>query len=257
MNAVAPSPEKLEGQRRIISVQDWTLWDLDSVSSTNLVAAELPAWSAVRARTQTAGRGRFQRKWVSDEGGLWLSAVVPTQPPTARMLPLLAGLAVCDVVRALGVGNARLRWPNDVMLLERKLAGVLIDQFKPGLAVIGIGLNVDNQPACCDPALQNHAARLADLLPAPASIENLTALLLARVRVLVQAWNAGDSPPLLSRVNALWSKGRRVELDLDGDIRRGQFAGVDGDGRLLLLDDLGATTAFDPAQVRHLNEIHE
>ncbi len=257
MNAVAHSPVQLQGQRRISSVADWTVWEFDSVASTNLVAAELPAWSAVRADTQTAGRGRFQRKWVSDQGGLWLSAVVPVTAPNGWILPLLAGLAVCDVVRGLGVANLRLRWPNDVLVVDRKLAGVLIDQFKPGLAVIGIGLNVGNQPASYDPSLQNQTARLADTLPAPVSMEDLIALLLGRIRLLVEARNAGAWPPLLARVNALWSKERHVELDLDGDLRRGRFAGVDGEGRLLLADHLGALTSYNPEQVRHLNEIYE
>jgi BirA family biotin operon repressor/biotin-[acetyl-CoA-carboxylase] ligase len=247
MNAAVHSPAK--------SVQDWTICEYDSVSSTNLVAAELPAWSAVRAETQTAGRGRFQRRWVSDKGGLWLSAVVPTQSPNRPILPLLAGLAVCDVLRGLGVQNLRLRWPNDVMIGDRKLAGVLIDQFRPGLAVIGIGLNVNNHPASCDAALQNHTERLADILPAPLPLEELTTLLLGRLRLLVEAFNAGQSPFLLSSVNDLWSKGRRVSLDLDGDIRAGWFAGVDGAGRLLLLDDLGAPTPYNPERVRHLTEM--
>jgi BirA family biotin operon repressor/biotin-[acetyl-CoA-carboxylase] ligase len=257
MNAVAQNPEKLEGQRRIFSAEDWTVWEYDSVTSTNLVAAQLPAWSAVRAHTQTAGRGRFERQWVSDRGGLWLSTVVPTPSPNSRILPLLAGLAVCDVLHGLGVRDVRLRWPNDVMVLDRKLAGVLIDQFRPGLAVIGMGLNVHNQPACYDATLQNHIERLADILPAPVPIESLITLLLRRIRSLVQRLNAGELPPLLSRVNDLWSKGRRVELDLDGDLRGGWFAGVDGAGRLLLQDDLGAATAYNPEQVRHLTEMPE
>jgi len=255
MRALAQIPEKLKGQRRIFSVEDWTVWEYDSVTSTNLVAAGLPAWSAVRADTQTAGRGRFQRQWVSDRGGLWLSAVVPNPSPNGRMLPLLAGVAVCDVLHGLGVGQVRLRWPNDVMVLDRKLAGVLIDQFRPGLAVMGIGLNVNNEPASYDPTLLNQVERLANILPAPMRIENLITPLLRRIRSLAQRWHAGESTPLLARVNDLWSKGRRVELDLDGDIRSGRFAGVDDAGRLLLQDDLGASTAYSPEQVRHLTEM--
>ncbi len=239
------------------SVEGWTVWELDSVTSTNLVAAKLPAWSAVRAETQTAGRGRFDRKWVSDKGGLWLSAVVPTQSSNARILPLLGGLAVCDVVRGLGVKNARLRWPNDVMVSDRKLAGVLIDQFQPGRAVIGIGLNVNNQPSCCDASLQNQTERLADILSGPIAAKDVVRLLLGRLRSLVEACHAGDCGPLISRVNALWSQGRRVEIDLDCGRRAGRFAGVDGAGRLLLSDDRGATTPYNPEQVRHLHEIHE
>jgi BirA family biotin operon repressor/biotin-[acetyl-CoA-carboxylase] ligase len=238
-------------------VEGWTLSHYESVSSTNLVAADLPAWSAVRAEAQTAGRGRFQRHWVSDRGGLWLSAVVPAVSPDCRLLPLLAGLAVCDVLRGLGVRNLRLRWPNDVLVRDRKLAGVLIDQFKPGLAVIGIGLNIDNQPADHDATLHNQIERLADLLPAPTPIEDLTTLLLREIRSLVLRLNAGESKPLLARVNVLWSAGRRVELDLDGDIRAGLFAGVDDAGRLLLIDSLGAAKSYNPEQVRHLTEMPE
>ena len=166
-------------------------------------------------------------------------------------------MAVCDVLYGLGVRHLRLRWPNDVMVLDRKLAGVLIDQFRPGLAVIGIGLNIDNQPACYDATLENHIERLADIRPAPIPIENLITVLLRRIRSLVQPLTAGDWTPLLSRVNDLWSKGRRVELDLDGDIRGGWFAGVDDAGRLLLQDDVGASTAYDPEKVRHLTEMPE
>jgi BirA family biotin operon repressor/biotin-[acetyl-CoA-carboxylase] ligase len=242
---------------RIFPVGDWTVREFGSVASTNLVAAELPAWNAVRAVTQTAGRGRFQRTWVSDQGGLWLSAVVPTHPSNTRILPLLAGLAVCDVVRGLGFEDVRLRWPNDVMVRDRKLAGVLIDQFKPGLAVLGIGLNVNNQPADFNASLQNQTERVADLLPVPPTIENLVSLMLERIQSLVEGLNAGDVRLLLARVNDLWSKGRRVELDLDGEMRAGYFAGVDGTGRLLLLDELGSATAFNPEQVRHLTEMPE
>ena len=242
---------------RIFPVGDWTVREFDSVTSTNLVAAELPAWSAVRAVTQTAGRGRFQREWISDQGGLWLSAVVPTHPSKARILPLLAGLAVCDVVRGLGFQDVRLRWPNDVMVGDRKLAGVLIDQFKPGLAVLGIGLNVNNQPASFNVSLQNQTERLADLLPAAPTIENLVGLLLERIQSLVEGLNAGDVRLLLARANDLWSKGRRVELDLDGELRSGYFAGVDGAGRLILLDEQGSATTYLPEQVRHLTEMPE
>jgi BirA family biotin operon repressor/biotin-[acetyl-CoA-carboxylase] ligase len=166
----------------------------------------------------------------------------------------LAGLAVCDVLHALGVRHLRLRWPNDVLVRDRKLAGVLIDQFKPSLAVIGIGLNIDNQPADYDATLQNQIERLADLLPAPTPIEDLTTLLLRQIRSLVQRLSAGESKPLLARVNVLWSAGRRVELDLDGQVRGGRFAGVDDAGRLILLDEVGATAAYNPEEVRHLTE---
>ena len=242
---------------RVFEVEGWTVHEYEVATSTNLVAANLPAWTAVRADTQTAGRGRFQRSWVSDEGGLWLSAVVPTGPdsPAWRALPLVVGLAVADALRALGVRELRLRWPNDVLVADRKLAGLLIDQFQAGRAVAGIGVNVHNQPETQDAALKNQTTRLADLIASPPALPELTTLLLREIRHSVNDVRAGKINLLLVRVNKLWGRPREVELDLDGDIRRGTFGGIHDDGRLILLDRTGLPTSYEPSQVRHLQEL--
>src|ERR1039458_118314 len=177
----------------------WHLHELALATSTNLVAANLSAGEAVRADRQTAGRGRFQRGWVSDQGGLWLSAVVPTAPKAAdaRALPLAGGLAVCDALRSIGLQPFRLRWPNDVLVHDRKLAGLLVDQFVPGRAVAGIGLNVFNQPETHDPGLKNQTARLADLMAAPPDLPHLTQVVLADLRRVVGQMQARGFASLL------------------------------------------------------------
>ena len=246
--AAAPTLARVEG---------WTIHEYPVVESSNLVAARLPAWSAVRAGVQTGGRGRFQRRWVSDEGGMWLSAVLPiglTAGPW-RALPLAVGLAVCETLERLGVKHLRMRWPNDILVADRKLAGLLIDQFVPGLAVAGIGINVRNQPEGCEASLRNQTARLADLVPAPPLPSELAALVLPSLRNVVEEMQAGGFGKLLSRVNCLWGKPRRVELDLDGEMRQGLFTGVDEEGRLLLSDQTGSPAPYAPQQVRHLTEI--
>ncbi len=162
----------------------WQLHEFAEVTSTNLIAAKLPAWHAVRADTQTAGRGRFQRSWVSDLGGLWLSAVVPVETNSSawRILPLATGVAVCDALRECGVKQLRLRWPNDVLVGDRKLAGLLIDQFQSGLAVVGIGINVRNRPESRNPALGGHVVRLADLISPTPSVDDLAHRVLTNLR---------------------------------------------------------------------------
>ena len=142
----------------------WAVHEVPVTASTNLAAATLPVWEAMRADRQTAGRGRFQRGWVSDEGGLWLSAVVPAGADAAA-LPLAVGLAVCDSLRSLGLKRFRVRWPNDILVDDRKLAGLLVERFHPVAAVAGIGINVLNHPENCDPELKNQTVRLADLIP--------------------------------------------------------------------------------------------
>lgn len=101
------------------------------------------------ARAQSAGRGRRGARWESAEGeGLFASYVLLPAPPgpPAPLATMSAGLAVLDAVRALGLSRARLDWPNDLVVGDAKLAGVLVetrglDPQRPHL-VVGIGLNV-------------------------------------------------------------------------------------------------------------------
>jgi BirA family biotin operon repressor/biotin-[acetyl-CoA-carboxylase] ligase len=125
---------------------------LDTIDSTNAYclrhAAELAAGTAVVADRQTQGRGRRGRVWVSPPGNLFLSILL--RPPFGRLdlslTPLVAGLAVWETVRRFGVDNAWLKWPNDIWVGSRKLAGILCET---GVAdgqevlVVGIGINVN------------------------------------------------------------------------------------------------------------------
>jgi BirA family biotin operon repressor/biotin-[acetyl-CoA-carboxylase] ligase len=97
----------------------------------------------VTAAHQTAGRGRRYRSWSAPPGKALLCSFVLT--PLGRehaLLPLAVPLAVCEAVETLAPLSCRVKWPNDVWLDERKLAGVLIEAQPPAWAVIGIGLNV-------------------------------------------------------------------------------------------------------------------
>jgi BirA family biotin operon repressor/biotin-[acetyl-CoA-carboxylase] ligase len=244
-------------EARVSEISGWTLHEFREVDSTNFVARALPAWNAARADTQTAGRGRFQRTWVSDAGGLWLSAVVPVaeKKESFQVLPLVAGLAVVEALKNAGVTSLRLRWPNDIMAGELKLAGLLLDTFDPRLAVIGLGINVTNHPASQDRSLRGTAARLADLLSEPPGLTELTVIVLEHLRRRVNQLAQGGFAPLRSLVNDLWGGTPRVNLELDKCFRQGVFRGVDDRGRLLLCDASGHTTVFATHEVKMLREI--
>jgi BirA family biotin operon repressor/biotin-[acetyl-CoA-carboxylase] ligase len=254
MNLSITSPA---ASRHASHVAGWSLQEFGVVDSTNFVAGKLGAWHAVRADTQTAGRGRFQRSWVSDAGGLWLSAVVPTDADRERWqaLPLVAGLAVIECLKFLGVSAARLRWPNDIMVNERKLAGLLVDSFVPELAVIGIGVNITNHPDAQDATLTGTFTRLADLLAHPPSLKTLTKAILIALRSEISSLaNIGFSA-LRPRINELWGGPRQVTVDLDGVQRLGLFTGIDDRGRLLLQEAAVDVVALEPHQVRLLREL--
>jgi BirA family biotin operon repressor/biotin-[acetyl-CoA-carboxylase] ligase len=148
-----------------------------------------------------------------------------------------------------------MRWPNDVMAGDRKLAGLLIDQFEPGRAVVGVGINVANQPEAAEASLAGKVARLADLVvPCPA-LEDLAARSLTRIREQHERLRDGTFAANVTRLETIWQGSRHVVLELDRGTRTGRFAGVDAGGRLRLVQPDGSESFFAAHEVRHLTEI--
>jgi BirA family biotin operon repressor/biotin-[acetyl-CoA-carboxylase] ligase len=238
----------------------WMLDDVASTSSTNQLAARLPAWHAVRADTQTAGRGRTGRHWVSDAGGLWLSAVVPCPGPRSAwaMLPLAAGWALLGALASLGVSDLRLRWPNDLLVGPRKLAGLLVERHTPDTAVVGIGLNVFNHPESADPSLRDATARLADLVSlGDTSLDDLAGTVLAALARAHALLLADEFPRIAVDLNRAWTPPRHVALTLAGrpEPVTGLFLGIDSLGRLRLQERIGEISTHDATQVALLREL--
>jgi BirA family transcriptional regulator, biotin operon repressor / biotin---[acetyl-CoA-carboxylase] ligase len=197
---------------------------LREVDSTNARARELAAQGAphgtlVTAFAQTAGRGRQGRTWFGPPGNsLLLSLVVRELDP---LLPLRAGLAVADVA---GPG-ARVKWPNDVHLDGRKVAGILVEgRPQEGWAVIGIGLNVAVDLAELPDEVRDIAATLGR--PPEAIEPTLAELLTALESRLGQPH--GDAVAALRERDALLDRAIRWS---GGD---GIGAGIDDEGRLLV-----------------------
>ena len=110
-----------------------------------LALAGAPHGTVVVAEQQTAGRGRQGRTWSAPTGrALTLSALVRLPAAALEPLPLAVAIAVCEACEAVAPVTCRIKWPNDVWIEGRKVAGVLIEaRPQEGWAVIGIGLNVD------------------------------------------------------------------------------------------------------------------
>ena len=135
---------------RALEPDGWRLVVLQSTGSTNQVVADRaragePAGLVVVAEQQTAGRGRLDRAWTSPaRAGLTLSVLLRSELPEQQWpwLPLWSGLAVARAMREQCGVEAVLKWPNDVLVGGRKLAGVLAEVPVAGAVVLGIGLNV-------------------------------------------------------------------------------------------------------------------
>ena len=150
---------------------DWTYHEWTEAFSTNDLARSLPPGHIAVCRVQTGGRGRFNRKWIGEEGGLWASFTVPLSAPADTAagvhwghLPLVAGLALFNMLRGMGLDSVRLRWPNDLLAGKSKLAGILVERPAENMAVIGIGINVFNDVASIAGEIKDPPARLADLV---------------------------------------------------------------------------------------------
>jgi BirA family biotin operon repressor/biotin-[acetyl-CoA-carboxylase] ligase len=247
------------GERSCHPVDGWHLHEFASLPSTNPVAGTLPVWHAVRADIQTGGRGRTGRAWISDSGGLWLSAVLPAPGPRKKwsILPLGAGWAIIETLRSIGVEGLRLRWPNDILAGRRKLAGLLVEQYRPETAVIGFGINLANQPAAVDSALTGHTIGLSELAPRTTSVGEMTRLALGAFRQLQGMIEQDRFAEIVHDINSRWGEARLVELSLNGRPTplSGYFRGVDPEGRLDFMEHGGRALQIDAAQVSLLREV--
>jgi BirA family biotin operon repressor/biotin-[acetyl-CoA-carboxylase] ligase len=222
--------------RRALEPEGWRVEVLPEAGSTNAVVAERarggePAGLVVVAEHQTAGRGRMDRSWVSpSRAGLTFSVLLrPGWPPADwAWVPLLAGVAVATAVREQAELAVELKWPNDVLVDGRKACGILAELPVPGVAVVGIGLNVTTREAELP-----HAAATSLQLAGAATTDRGTLLkaVLRALRIAVADPVAGRE-----RYRELCSTpGQEVVLDLAGNPPvRGRADAVDDDGRLVV-----------------------
>ena len=212
---------------------------LRATTSTNDRARELaqagaPHGTLVTAGEQSAGRGRQGRTWSAPAGQRLLMSLVLRDPPA--LLPLAAGVAVAEVAGP----AAQVKWPNDVLLDGRKVAGILAESRpQDGWAVLGIGLNVAVRVEELPPELHDTAGTLG---LAPAELEpTLARLLNALERAL-----ASEAPALLDAYRARDAlRGREISW-ADGS---GRAAGIDADGRLIVELTGGGRSALGAGEV--------
>ena len=120
----------------------WEIKQFNSLASTNITARDYPVGSIIIAETQTAGRGRYGRIWQSPRGNLYVSFVFESNPMRDKYLSFLTGLALAE---SLPEFNVRLKWPNDVLLEGKKVAGILLETTGDKI-IVGIGVNLVSSP---------------------------------------------------------------------------------------------------------------
>jgi BirA family biotin operon repressor/biotin-[acetyl-CoA-carboxylase] ligase len=241
-----------------------------------LAAAGAPHGTLVTAEEQDAGRGRQGRTWMAPAGRALLCSLIIRDPP--RLLPLAAGVAVAETVdpvavaetvdpvavaeavdparaetvdpaRADAVDPARaepqhprpqVKWPNDVLLDGRKLAGILVEgRPQERWAVLGVGVNVAVRPEDFPAELRERAATLG---LGPEAIEPA----LERLLATAERWLAAPEERILAAVRARDALRGRPVTWADGD---GVGDGIDDDGRLVVLTGSGQRVALDAGEI--------
>lgn len=215
----------------------------DTIDSTNEEARRLrsggetgPLWIAAGA--QSAGRGRLGRGWVSDPGNLYATLLItlPVTLPVAAQASLVAALAMAEAVRTLAPqAPVRLKWPNDVLIGDEKVSGILVETLGQGpdgvTLAIGCGLNLVHAP-------EGQRRPATALARHGAAVEPLAAL-----QVLGDAMNRGFADWANGKnfdgvrrrwMEAAGGQGETIEVDVAGRRTVGTFGGLDADGALRL-----------------------
>lgn len=217
------------------------------VNSTNQWAKELAMHGAyegtiVTAETQTEGRGRLGREWISPTGGLWFSVILRPnlRPAETVKLTFVAGLAVTKALSRMFNLKVETKWPNDVLVNKRKICGILTEMNTTGEAVnyvvVGIGVNVNFDGQEIFPLqLREVATSLENELGRKVKLEELFRTLLEQMDNLYELFTKREYARILDE----WKKyagflGCQVQVTSPTEKINGLASDIDDDGSLVL-----------------------
>lgn len=210
------------------------------------------------AETQHAGRGRLTRSWFSAVGGIWMSVLLrPTWPKSHQMLPLAfaaaAGRAIGDVTKIPSV----LKWPNDLIVRSRKLAGMLAEASYQGNKldhmILGLGVNANIKMTRFPKTLRKVTTSLSHELGREVDRVLLTRRIIEEMDYSYHRFESGDASDLLDEVKGVCSTlGRKVRVTTSERNLVGRALDLGDDGQLLVRLSTGVTASFYAADIVHL-----
>jgi BirA family biotin operon repressor/biotin-[acetyl-CoA-carboxylase] ligase len=222
------------------------LTDSTNARARELALAGAPDGTIVTATEQSAGRGRQGRTWTAPPGrALLLSAIVRDLSKRDALLPLAVPVAVAEACDAFSAGRVRIKWPNDIWVGGRKLAGILLEgRPQEGWAVLGVGLNVGTQADEFPDELRDTATSLAVEGERDPGVEAVLAAVLDALdewldrppRDILTAWRERDA---LAGREVRWNGGEGIAAGLD-------------DSGALLVETAGGHVALDAGEVHLL-----
>lgn len=216
----------------------------DEVNSTNEKANELAAnveeGMVIIAEKQKEGRGRFGREWASPKGGAYVSVILKPKisPIDAPKITLIAGIAVAKVIRKLGL-DAKLKWPNDVLIHGKKVCGILTrvgtKDGKIDYIIVGIGINVNVDISTSLKGFQKSATSLKEEFKKEVSTEKIIEDILYEIEINYETFKKGNIDYLLNE----WKKlsdtiGKKIKIKMRTKVIEGEAVGVTREGELVI-----------------------
>ena len=220
--------------QRILYFQRLTSTMDKAVEEAEAGAAE---GTVILTEEQTAGRGRFQRPWVSPAGNLYLSVVLRPSTDVLPYLSLLAGLAVARAIMRITHLLPTIKWPNDVRLQGKKVCGILVEGARTasqrGYSILGMGINVNTHPGEVSSEVAPISTSLSAEVGRPVARDRLLRHLLQELDGLYVAAEGGNVPIEEWR-DRLDTLGRQVEVRWGDEVYTGHAEDVDKTGNLVL-----------------------
>ncbi len=249
------------------NVISWIFTHVDKVDSTQRVADEMarsgaPQGQVVLATEQVMGRGRFDRAWYSPAGGLYMSLVLrPTRKDKLGLLPLLGAFSVVDgITKTTGI-RSLVRWPNDVTIADKKVAGVIAESRYSGAnlshVILGIGINCNFRSTALG-ALAESTTTLNDQTGTPVDIDGVRDAVLEPLESMYRDWEDGLAAKVFAdRKDRFSTVGKKVEIDLLD--RRGKVVcsarEVRSDGALVTVRENGTELVVRGEEIQRLREL--
>ncbi len=254
------NPEQIPGELLNRIANFGRVYLLDTVSSTNdyafNLAKEKQEPAVIIARRQTKGRGRFRRHWFADKDSLTFSVLFFSEPRSfsPARITQIAGLALCRAIKInlgqdnTGVPHPLIRWPNDILITGKKVAGILCEQRRNAM-VVGVGVNI-NQTSLPENLPEAGSLRIAYNRPFDRFV--LINAFLTEFFSCLERLQKGDP--------TLWAEIRdrsailhhRVEIRTLLQRHVGTVIDIDDEGRIVLRTDAGKLTLFNVGQVKQL-----
>jgi BirA family biotin operon repressor/biotin-[acetyl-CoA-carboxylase] ligase len=216
------------------------------VSSTNDVGKELAKkgvteGTVILAETQTKGRGRLGRKWVSPSGGLWFSLILrpKIKPKDLPQLTFMAATAIAKTLRSLYKLRAQIKWPNDILVNNRKVCGILTEGHTINetveFAVVGVGINVNLEVKAFPSTIRSIATSLQKELGKSVDREKLLCSLLMQIENSYLTWRKEGFKSILKEFRMLaMFLGKHVRISVFDERIMGIAEDLDETGALIV-----------------------